>query len=81
MAANHLVIAVAALLFVYKLLINPLSRTVRNLPTPDQGPAYRRLFVEPGPDKLEQWAHEIPNEGLIKYRGVLNIQGRYCFRQ
>jgi cytochrome P450 len=31
-------------------------------------------LVEPGPEQLSRWALDIPNEGLIAYRGIFNIQ-------
>jgi cytochrome P450 len=74
---SNLQLAIAGVLIallVHRFLIKPLSSPLRHLPTPDQGPARKRLFIEPGPDQLAEWAHEIPNQGFIKYHGVLNIQ-------
>jgi cytochrome P450 len=62
------------LLLVYRLVIKPLSSPLRHLPAPSQGPAYKRLLVEPNVDQLAQWCHEIPNEGFIRYRGILNTE-------
>jgi cytochrome P450 len=61
-------------LIVHRVWIKPLFSPLRHLPAPDQGPARKRLFVEPNPDQLTEWAHNIPNKGFIKYHGVLNIQ-------
>ena len=62
------------LLLIYKLVIKPLYSPLRHLPAPSQGPAYKRLLVEPGVDQLVQWCNEIPNEGFIRYHGILNIE-------
>ena len=64
----------AALLLIYGLVIKPRSSPLRHLPAPSQGPAHKRLLVEPNADQLAQWCHEIPNEGFIKYHGILNVQ-------
>lgn len=63
-----------ALLLIYRLFIKPLSSPLRHLPSPSQGPAYKRLLDEPNVDQLAKWCQEIPNEGFIKYHGILNIQ-------
>ena len=67
-------IALVLLLFIHKFLVKPLSSPLRSLPTPTQGPARKRLFVEPDADQLAKWALEIPNEGFIRYHGILNAQ-------
>jgi hypothetical protein len=36
--------------------------------------AYKRLLIEPSVDQLARWCHEIPNEGFIRYHGILNTQ-------
>jgi cytochrome P450 len=64
----------ALLLLVYRLVIKPLLSPFRQFPAPSQGPAYKRLLVEPDVDQLAQWCFEIPNEGFIKYHGILNSQ-------
>lgn len=64
----------AALLLIYRLVIKPRSSPLRHLPAPSQGPAHKRLLVEPIADQLAQWCHEIPNEGFIRYRGILNTE-------
>lgn len=67
-------IAAILLVVVYRTLVKPLSSPLKDLPAPVQGPARKRLFVEPSPDQLAKWAQEIPNEGFIKYHGILNAQ-------
>lgn len=62
------------LLLVYRLFVKPLFSPLRHLPAPAQGPAHTRLFVEPNVDQLAKWAHEITNEGFIRYHGILNTQ-------
>jgi cytochrome P450 len=67
-------IALVVLFLVYKFFVKPLSSPLRYLPNPSQRPAHKRLFVEPDADQLAKWAHDIPNEGFIKYHGILNVQ-------
>lgn len=75
MARLQLALAGAVvLLLVHKLFIKPHLSPIKNLPAPNQGPARKRFFVEPGPDQLRQWAQEIPNDGFIRYYGMLNIE-------
>lgn len=75
MSSIQLVGICAIFLFIiYKVFVKPLSSPVRHLPSPSQGPAYKRLLVEPNVDQLARWCHEIPNEGFIRYRGILNTQ-------
>ena len=62
------------LLLIYRLVIRPISNPLKRLPSPSQGPAYKRLLIEPNVDQLAQWCHEIPNEGFIRYHGILNSQ-------
>lgn len=74
---SNLQLAIAGVLvalLVHKIFIKPRSSPLRHLPAPDQGPARKRLFTEPGPDQLTEWAQNIPNQGFIRYHGVLNIQ-------
>jgi cytochrome P450 len=67
-------IVAVILLVIYKAFVKPLSSPLRYLPAPAQGPARKRLFVEPNADQLVKWANKIPNEGFIKYHGILNVQ-------
>lgn len=62
------------LLVVYRLFVKPLYSSLRYLPAPVQGPARKRLLVEPNADQLARWAHEIANEGFIRYHGILNVE-------
>lgn len=63
-----------SLLIIYKILIKPLLSPLRHLPAPGQGPAHKRLLVEPNGDQLTEWAQKIPNEGFIRYHGIFNTQ-------
>jgi hypothetical protein len=67
-------IAAIVLLIIYKVFVKPLFSPLRHLPSPSQGPAYKRLLIEPSVDQLARWCHEIPNEGFIRYHGILNTQ-------
>jgi cytochrome P450 len=68
------VIFSAVLLLVYRFYIKPRSNPIRLLPAPTQAPAHKRLLNEPNADQLAKWAHEINNEGFIRYYGILNVQ-------
>lgn len=75
MIAVHLVIAAAVvLLLVLRSVAKRVLSTLKNLPVAPQGPARKRLLIEPSPEKLRQWALDIPNNGLIRYRGRLNVE-------
>lgn len=75
MTALQLAIAGSVLLLlVHKIFIKPHFSPIKHLPAPDQGPAHKRFFIEPSPVQLAQWAHDIPNDGFIRYHGILNVQ-------
>ncbi|KPM45472.1 hypothetical protein AK830_g1012 [Neonectria ditissima] len=59
-------------LWIYPLCVSPL----RHLPEPSnnhwlygQG---KRIIAEPSGIPMREWVNEIPNDGLIRYRGLLN---------
>jgi hypothetical protein len=56
----------------YKTFVYPLFSPFRHLPTPDQGPIWKRLFTEPDTSDFLRWADQVPNDGLIRYFGILN---------
>jgi cytochrome P450 len=62
------------LLLVHRSVVKSFFSPIRHLPAPTQGPAHKRLFVEPNADQLVVWARELPNQGFIRYHGILNIQ-------
>lgn len=64
--------AISAILFYCILKICLAYLRQPDLPSPRQGPFWRRLFKEPTPDQLVEWALTIPNDGLISFRGALN---------
>lgn len=66
--------AAAVLLLLLRSLAKKVFNPLKHLPVAPQVPAHKRLLVEPSPEQLRQWAQEIPNEGLIRYRGRLNIE-------
>ncbi|KAF7555624.1 hypothetical protein G7046_g6516 [Stylonectria norvegica] len=59
-------------IWVYPLLVSPL----RHLPQPkDNHWLYgqgRRIVAEPSGIPMREWVNEIPNDGIIRYRGLLN---------
>lgn len=57
---------------VYNILIYHKISPLRHLPTPVQTPLWRRLLKEPTPWLFEKWMKEVPNDGLIRYFGILN---------
>ena len=67
-----LALAGVACLLLHKIFIAPLLNPLRDLPSPVQASAFKSFLIEPQPEQLEQWACEIPNDGLIRYRGILN---------
>ncbi|KAI5194206.1 hypothetical protein E4T39_08732 [Aureobasidium subglaciale] len=56
----------------YKIFVYPLFSPYRHLPTPDQGTIWKRLFTEPDTSDFLRWANQVPNDGLIRYFGILN---------
>lgn len=55
----------------YPIYLSPL----RHLPSPEQGPLYRRLLTgDPSFETLVKWINEIPNDGLIRYQGFFNAE-------
>jgi len=56
----------------YKILVYPKLSPYRHLPSPDQGPIWKRLFTEPDTFDFLRWADQVPNDGLIRYFGILN---------
>ena len=56
----------------YNILIYNKISPLRHLPSPIQKPLWRRLFKEPTPWLFEKWTKEVPNDGLIRYFGILN---------
>ena len=64
-----LLLAVAAL---YNIWIYNKISPLRHLPSPVQKPLWRRLLKEPTPWLFEKWMREVPNDGLIRYFGILN---------
>jgi hypothetical protein len=62
--------ALSLLLFLAKVFVTHLHRP--KLPSPDQGPFWKRLLTEPTSDQLVEWALTIPHNGPIRYRGAMN---------
>jgi len=56
----------------YRIFLAPHFSASRNLPTVQQGSVLRRLFKEPNSVDFLRWIEEIPNDGLIRFHGVLN---------
>jgi cytochrome P450 len=70
----HISIALLLALASIHRLVRTLTSPLRRLPSAPQPWIFKRLLVEPSPEQLTRWAHDIPNEGLITYRGMFNIQ-------
>ena len=47
----------------WRIVLAPSFSPFNDLPTPDQGPWYKRFLREPHPGDLELWINEIPNDG------------------
>lgn len=56
----------------YRIFLAPSFSENRHLPTVQQGPVLKRLFKEPNSIDFLRWIEEIPNNGLIRFHGVLN---------
>ena len=56
----------------YKVFVYPFFSPYRHLPMPDQGTIWKRLFTEPDTFDFLRWADQVPNDGLIRYFGILN---------
>lgn len=67
-------VAALSLVLLYRLLLKPLFNPLRHLPSPDQGPLYRRFLTEPQSHDCEKWMQSIPNSGLIRYHGILGSE-------
>ncbi|KAM0721798.1 hypothetical protein Q7P37_002723 [Cladosporium fusiforme] len=56
----------------YRIFLAQYFSANRHIPTVPQGPVLRRLFKEPNSVDFLRWIEEIPNDGLIRFHGVLN---------
>ncbi|EXJ68057.1 uncharacterized protein A1O5_08672 [Cladophialophora psammophila CBS 110553] len=57
-------------LLVWVVYVAPRISRLRKLPLASQGPWWKTFLVEPGPEDLEQFMNEIPNDGFIRYFGT-----------
>ncbi|KAK4187716.1 cytochrome P450 [Podospora australis] len=57
-------------LYFYPLLISPL----RDIPSAPQAPVHKRLLKEVRGLEPLQWLTNVPNRGLIRYFGLLNVE-------
>ena len=64
-------VAALSLFLLYRLLLKPLFNPLRHLPSPDQGPLYKRFLIEPQSHECKKWLQSIPNNGLIRYYGIM----------
>ena len=60
--------------FFYDVLIYPHVSPLRHLPLPPQPPLRKRILKEPNARLFEEWINTVPNEGLIRYFGILNSE-------
>ncbi|RDW72924.1 hypothetical protein BP6252_06831 [Coleophoma cylindrospora] len=63
-----------AILFLYKTIVAPLRNPLRHIPRAKQPPLRRRLLIEPDSRQCEEWMRETPNDGLIRYSGILGAE-------
>lgn len=59
-------------LFLWTIHIAPLLSPLRKFPQATQGPWWETFLLEPGPEDLERFMDETPNDGLIRYFGVFH---------
>ncbi|KAH7017958.1 cytochrome P450 [Microdochium trichocladiopsis] len=57
-------------IILYPFYLSPL----RHLPHPKQRPLHQRFLSEPGYRRLVSWTNDVPNDGLIRYYGLLNAE-------
>lgn len=58
----------------YTICLRPFFSSLRHLPEAPQPPVWQRLFKEPSAHHFEKWFRDVPNDGLIRYYGILNIE-------
>jgi cytochrome P450 len=56
------------------IFIKPYFSPLKDVPTAPQPPLRRRIFKEPNPFHFERWINTVPNQGLIRYFGFLNME-------
>jgi cytochrome P450 len=61
-------------MLIHLAFLRPYSSPLKDIPTAPQAPLRRRLLKEPSASHFEQWMDTIPNQGLIRYFGFLNIE-------
>jgi cytochrome P450 len=59
---------------IYHLYIYPLISPFRGLPTAPQAPVHQRLLKEVRGHHALLWLEKVPNNGLIRYFGFLNVE-------
>ncbi|KAF6819839.1 cytochrome p450 [Colletotrichum plurivorum] len=69
------------LLCVYHVHLRHLLSSFRTLPSPSQGPFWKRLLYEPRLPEIEQWVDTIPNKGVIRPKAAKEFlaAGAYKF--
>ena len=58
-------VLVVAVYLTWKIVLAPYFSPFTDLPSPEQGPWYKRFLKEPDPGDLERWINEIPNNGEL----------------
>ncbi|KUI67210.1 hypothetical protein VM1G_03546 [Cytospora mali] len=71
-----LILILLSLTTMNNLYIYPLISPFRDLPTVPQGPVHQRLLKEVRGLEPLSWLRNVPNNGLIRYFGFLNVE---CF--
>lgn len=69
-----LLVTQLSLAIAFNILVWPLISPLRSLPCAPQKHPLRRLLKEPCPWHFEAWVNSVPNEGLIRYYGILNVE-------
>lgn len=62
----------ACLYAIYAICLSHFASPYRHLPRPKQPHLFRRFLHEPTTFELTKWVRTVPNDGLIRYFGLLN---------
>lgn len=65
-------IATLPCVLAYQILVAPHFSRLRHIPAAPQDPVLKRLFKEPNSIDFLRWMKIVPNDGLLRYYGVLN---------
>jgi cytochrome P450 len=65
-------LALLPLATIYQLFLAHRLSSLRDIPHVHQEPVWNRLFKEPNSIDMLRWIEDVPNDGLLRYYGILN---------